>query len=342
MADVVIVVGTKRGNESVSAIELKQMTGRCGRKHGGATCFAHIIVEDDRAAEVQEELEQGANMEVSSSFKEADDLAFHLMPEIIAGRIVDVESAQKWFARSLACIQGVKANFVKVFSKMEEEGAIYNHYNHQGTIRATKVGEIAAELYFHPGDVQAWKDNFDKLFEMGLENDNAAIAWALGTRTHTKCRGDFGDRRFLFGEFKSALPLGLDVEAGTTIQVVLWWCAMGGPPAGRLRSQMLELRGDMGRIKRALTRIDKEVAHWNRESFFNDLEKMVCKGIPVSLVELCKLPGITKGKADFLYSRGAKDAEGVAEIRTSIEDEIDEPFSKALKEIANGFSYKRD
>jgi len=338
MADVVIVVGTKRGNESVSAIELRQFVGRAGRKHGGATCFAHIIVEDDRAQEVQEELEQGANMDVHSSFNDVDDIAFHLMPEIVASRIVDVASAEKWFARSLAHSQGAKVSFAKVFSRMYEDGAILLH---QG-IKATKIGEIAAELYFHPGDVQAWKENFDKLFEMGLENDNASIAWALGTRTHTKCRGDFGDRRYIMGEFKSALPLGLDVQPGTTIQVVLWWCAMGGPPAGRLRSQMLELRGDIGRIKRALSRIDKEVAHWNRESFFNDLETMVRKGIPITLVELCKLPGISKGKADFLYNNGAKDAEGVAEIRTSIEDEIDEPFAKALKEIANGVSYKRN
>ena len=72
MADVVIVVGTKRGNEYVSPIEVKQMVGRAGRKHGGETATAHVIVEDDRAAEVKASLEQGTNMEVKSSFGTTD------------------------------------------------------------------------------------------------------------------------------------------------------------------------------------------------------------------------------------------------------------------------------
>lgn len=334
MADVVIVVGTKRGHEFVSPIEIKQMVGRAGRKHGGETALAQVIVEDERAAEVQAELEQGANMEVHSSFGDRDGLAFHLLPEIAAGRVADISSAQRWFTRSLASHQGSKVNFEKVFGKMEEMGAVRLFPGH--SVQATKVGKIAASLYFHPGDVQAWKDNFTRLFELGLENDNAAIAWALGTRTHSKSHGDFGDHRFVIGEFKSALPIGLELEEGTVTQVVLWWCAMGGPPAGRMRNQMLELRDDMGRIKRALVRLDKEVAGWNRGRFFDDVELMVRKGITVSLVELCRLPGITKGRADFLYNAGARDAEGIAEIIGNIQDELDESFEAALKEIIDG------
>lgn len=335
MADVVIVVGSKRGNENVSPIEIKQMVGRAGRKHGGETATAHVIVEDERAAEVQAGLEQGSNMNVKSSFGLTDGVFFHLMPEISAGRIVDSESAQKWFERSLSFYQGGKVNFEKVFDKMEKMGAILRMPPGK-SVQATKVGEIASDLYFHPGDVQSWKDNFTKLFGLGLENDNAAIAWALGTRTHAKSHGDFGDHRFVIGEYKSALPLGLELEEGTVTQVVLWWCAMGGPPTGKMRNQMLELRDDIGRIKRALVRLDKEVARWDRGGFFDEMEMMVRKGITTVLVELCKLPGITKGRADFLYNAGARDADGIAEIVGNIEDEIDEPFKAALKEIIDG------
>jgi replicative superfamily II helicase len=333
MADVVIVVGTKRGNEAVPAIEIKQMVGRAGRKHGGDACLAHVIVEDERAADIQSSLEQGTNMEVKSPFGTTDGLYFHLMPEIAAGRITDVITAESWFSRSLAASQGVKVKFQKVFDKMEKEGAITQVH---GVLRPTKVGIIASDLYFHPGDVQSWKDNFTRLFELGLENDNAAIAWSLGTRTHTKCQGDFGSHRYVIEEFKSALPMGLDLEEGTVIQVVLWWCAMGGPPSGRLRNQMLELKDDIGRIKRALVRLDKEVTKWGRVEFFDDLEIMVRKGVTVDLVNLCKLPGITKGRADFLYNNGARDAESIEGILSNIEDELDEPFLEALKGIIDG------
>lgn len=115
---------------------------------------------------------------------------------------------------------------------------------------------------------------------------------------------------------------------------------MGGPPTGKMRNQMLELRDDIGRIKRALVRIDKEEAQWDKVDFFDDVELMVRRGITFSLVELCKLPGITKGRADFLYNAGAKDADGIREIMGNIEDEVDEPFAAALKEIINGVSRK--
>ena len=311
--------------------------GRAGRKQGGDACLAHVIVEDDRAADIQSSLEQGTNMEVKSPFGTTDGLYFHLMPEIASGRITDIATAEGWFSRSLAAFQGVKVKFQKVFEKMEAEGSITQIH---GVIRPTKVGLIASDLYFHPGDVQAWKDNFTKLFEMGLENDNAAIAWALGTRTYVKSQGDFGNHRFVLGEYKSALPIGLDIEKGTMIQVVLWWCAMGGPSAGRLRNQMLELREDMGRIKRALVRLDKEVAGWDKGTFFDEMEIMVRKGVSVELVPLCKLPGITKGRADFLYNSGARDADSIEGILPNIEDELDEPFLTALKGIIDGVRRK--
>src|ERR1035437_3621308 len=101
MSDSVIVVGTKRGNASVSTIELLQFIGRAGRKHGGETCTAHIIVEEDRAVEVKEGLEQGKDIEVRSSFDSIDRIFFHLMPEIKLGKVKDIDTAEKWFSRSL-------------------------------------------------------------------------------------------------------------------------------------------------------------------------------------------------------------------------------------------------
>ena len=179
-----------------------------------------------------------------------------------------------------------------------------------------------------------------KLFELGMENDNAAIAWALGTRNQGKSQGDFGDHRFVMSEYKSALPMGLDAEPGTIIQTTLWWCLMGGPPVGKMRNQMLELKEDIGRIKRALIRLDKEDAGWNRGMFFDDMELMVRKAISIPLVDLCKLPGMTKGRADYLYNVGARDAESIADVFPNIEDDIDESFKELLRGIIDGVSRK--
>lgn len=335
MSDTVIVVGAKRGRENVSAIEVKQMVGRAGRKHGGGTAVAHVILEEDCVDDIRAGLDDGANMEVHSVLGDIDSLIFHIMPEIISGSIYDVSSAQKWLERSLLFVQEKKVNWEKVFERMEKTGAIHPR-NDDSRISATKIGIIATEFYFHPSDVNAWCDNFSKIFEMGVENDTASIAWALGTRPYGKSLGDFGDSRYIIEECKSAIPMGLAVEKGMVTQVVLWWCMMGGPPAGKMRNQMLALREDIGRIKRVLLKLNKDVAGWNMGSFFDDVELMARKCIRSDLLELCRLPGITKGRAEFLYNLGVKDAYGIADMIGNISGEIDKQFEEVLKGISDG------
>ena len=60
------------------------------------------------------------------------------------------------------------------------------------------------------------------------------------------------------------------------------------------------------------------------------------RGIPSSLVELCQLPEITKGRAAYLHSIGIMNAEDIKENIDNIRDEIDEEFSQALRRIADG------
>lgn len=339
MAESVIVVGTKRGNQHVSLAEISQMCGRAGRRHGGLDCFAHIIVEEDREEEIRQGMESSSGFNVMSSFSDADSLSFHVMPEIASGRIVNQQDLKEWIGRSLYGHLGGNSELCHdVVSDLLKCEAIVIAPG--GNIVATKIGEIAAYLYFHPGDVKSWKDNFTRVFDLAVENETAAIAWALGTRTHSKCRGDFDDRRFIIDEYRSALPVGLDIERGTIIQTVLWWCSMGGPPAGKLRNQMLELRDDIGRIVRALDRLDREVTHWNRDSFFDDMKLMVSRGIRPELLDLCKIPGITKGRADYLYNKGVFSVEDIAEKISSFEDELDDQFLMTLRSLVNEFRSK--
>ena len=113
---------------------------------------------------------------------------------------------------------------------------------------------------------------------------------------------------------------------------------MGGPPSGKMRNQMLQLKEDIGRIKRALIRIDNEIMHWNREWLFEDMEVMVRRNISERLLYLCKLPGITKGRADYLYNAGVRIVEDLVDVYPNIEEELDDSFRGALQEIINGLS----
>jgi hypothetical protein len=135
--------------------------------------------------------------------------------------------------------------------------------------------------------------------------------------------------------------MGFDMEKGMVTQVVLWWCLMGGPPAGKMRNQMLALREDIGRIKRVLLKLN-ELCGWNRRSFFEDVELMVRKCIRFDLLELCRLPGITKGRAEFLYNLGVRDVDGIPDVIGNISGEVDENFVEALKDIVHGIQKQSD
>jgi replicative superfamily II helicase len=99
---------------------------------------------------------------------------------------------------------------------------------------------------------------------------------------------------------------------------------------------MLSLRDDFGRIHKALVSLDQEVTRWDKEDFFDDLKRRVHRGIPAFLAELCKIDGITKSRADYLYNVGVRDRRDIREMMEGLEGEIDEKFMEALRMIANG------
>lgn len=333
MADRVIVVGTTRNKQRVPTSEIKQMVGRAGRKHKKETCYATVIVEEENAEEVKHEMEGGESMSVLSTLGNSEVLAFHILPEVCTGEVSDSQSAAKWYSRSFAAFQGIDPKFDKVFNFLLESDAIRMTGD---KIEPTPTGKIASRLYLHPADIWAWKRNFSTVFEYDLEGEDLAVAWALGSVPVMRMSGDFGKNWDVVRMCKDGIPPGLDIMEGTVITTTLWWNVLGGPSVGKMRNQALTLRRDSGRVFRALKMIDEDVAHWDMTDFFDSLESRCKKGIPIELADLCKLPGITKGRARYLQSIGVTDVDGIRESLDSLEEEIDPDFMRSLRDIANG------
>lgn len=333
MADRVIVVGAKRARQAVPISEIKQMVGRGGRKHNGEVCHATVIVEEDVAGDVEQGMDDSESFVVKSSMAESDSLAFHLLPEICNERVSCTKTATEWFNRSFGAFQNQTPEVSKAFTILEAVEAV----GWDGPkLRATPLGKIASRLYFHPGDVWAWRDNFNTVFEQGLEDDDAALAWALGTVPHTRMAGDFGQNHWPVVEAcRNEIPNTLLKAEGTIVTVTLWRYVIGGPPVGKMRNQALALRGDCERICQALKDLDG-VKHWGKEDFFTELAWRCRRGIPHHLVELCKLPGISKGRAVFLHDLGMTDRSRIETGYDNLEGEVDEHFWKALRNIAHG------
>ena len=333
MADKVIVVGVKRGNERVPSSEIMQMIGRAGRRHDGGTCHADIIVEEDYLADIEADMVSDTSFEVNSHIGTPEALAFHLLPDICDEEVTTLEGVKKWHSKTFGAFQGQKGVFDPALDLLRASGAIQD--TPDGFV-ATKLGHIASKLYFNPADIRAWQENFSMVFDMGLETDDLAIAWALGNVPVTRMAGDFGKHWEVVSDCKGNIPPGLDTLEGSTTTIVLWWSAIGGPSVGKMRNQMLSLRDDFGRIHKALLNLDEDVAHWEKEDFFNDLRNRVYRGIPSFLAELCKIPGITKNRADYLYNAGVRDRDDIVEMADSLEGEVDDKFLDVLKAVANG------
>lgn len=333
MADRIIVVGVRRGNERVPASEIHQMCGRAGRKHGGSTCKADLIVEEEEYEEIACEMEGDGSFNISSQFDSPESTAFHLLPEICRKEVRTIEDAEAWYSKSLGAFQGKNSRIDKSIDVLLKAEAIIKTSH---GFMATKLGQIASKMYFHPLDVKDWKDNFGQVFEMGLECDDVAVAWALGGTSITRSSGDFGQHWYVVGECKSGLPLGLEMRDGTTITVTLWWSALSGIPVGKMRNHVMAMRDDFERIRGVLTSIDCEVTKWGMIDFFIELGRRIRRGIPSHLVELCNLPNISKSRAEYLYNMGVQDVSGVREFLSEMTEEVDESFAQALKDIANG------
>lgn len=331
MADRVIVVGASRGNQTIPVAELKQMMGRAGRTHDGSTCLAEVVVSFDEEDYVLRGLEEDEGLNVVSEFSELDSLIFHAMPDVSMGRIRDKSSAIEWFGRSLSAAQGGKVDVDALFGYLEEVGAVQVRGD---KISATPLGDLSASFYFHPADVLAWKMNFTRLFEEGLENHEVAPAWALGNVPVKRSVGHFGKYAWVLGECMDKMPLGMSPDEGCKVSTTLWWHCMGGPSIGDMKSAAMALREDFPRIRAMLGVMNARIAKWDKSEWLDGLELRVKKSLVPELVPLCRMDGINKSRALHLYNMGVCSSEDVTEdLVSSLDGEIEDDFLYALRSL---------
>ena len=332
MADGVIVVGARRGMERVAINELAQMIGRAGRKQDGGECHADIILDTKDFSVVSSELDKGGKLRVESSITDCRSMAFHILPQISDGGVETVEEVESWLSKTLMVFQGGSANAGDALELLENAGAVKVD---GGKVQATNLGRIAASLYFHAEDVKAWLDNFTELFREGLHDEETGAAWALGNVPVERAVGDFSDQWEVVGACRDSMSQGLSVREGSLINVVMWWCVMGGAPAGKMRHKALAMREDFGRIRKALEELDKGVARWGMEEYFEKLALRVSRGIPMKIFNICSW-GVSKSLAHHLYNMGVRDEISLRDNLEIISSDIDERNMKVLRGVVEG------
>ena len=323
MSDVVIIVGTKRGKEDVPFSEISQMIGRAGREHG-KDGIAYIISED-RDVDISNE-QNVAN----SSLNTVDMVAFHLLPEICLGTVRSIKDANDWYSMTLAYKQGKRIDINEVLKYLIDNRAIHD------TIEPTVLGSVSSSMYLNPAAVRQWVDNFDMLFYEGLENNDGAIAWALGNNPYYKASCGFIDNSEIVETCKDMIPRQLHVTTGCVIGVTIWFGTLGIVSCGKMKNNVLSFRDDIGRICKCMVNIDNDRSRWGKNEFFDELIWRVKRGIPKALISLCRIKGVTKGMAQFLDSKGIHSLKEIRENMDSLSCELNEDQIEEIKRVAYG------
>jgi replicative superfamily II helicase len=329
MADRVIIVGARRAKERIPATEIKQMAGRAGRVQFGSDGIVDIIVGESDIDELQDDLDREESFEVHSIFGEKEELSFHLLPEIVNLKVRSLKEAQAWYNRSFNSLIGGESNLEEAIHDLLENNAIVEN---NGIYAATALGQISAQLYFSPVDVNAWKNNFDLIFNREIEENDVAVAWALATVHEERRKVDVSHYKMMVNDYGDQVSsLGLDISSGTLAMGVLWWNILGGPSMGRLKNDLDEIQKDFGRIHRALVMLNSMYAYWNKDQFLDNLQTQVRYKVPNYLVQLCKIEGVGKIGAYELYNMGIKDLEDCKNYRSDIESLDNQHLANSIK-----------
>lgn len=312
MADRVIIVGTKRGPELVSAVELKQMAGRAGRRHDGSVGYVEVIAKGFAEQERMEAIFSGdADFSIDSRMDSPFEASFHLMAEIVNGIVQTREDIRGWFSQSFARYFGRNLDVDEVVHLMKGWGVIVEDGEH---LRATALGRISSQHYFHPADIAAWQNNFGEIFSRGLETQDAPLVWALSDvprEAEHACVNSWKKRWLLETLENDISAYRLGIQYGNVQAAALWARLLGGPFVGAVTAEIERMRQDYGRLHNVLVMLNNNNG-WEQQDFLDELRIRVIYGVPRELVPLCQLPGIGKTYALDLYNRGVR---SVADLR---------------------------
>lgn len=297
MADRVIIVDVNRGKELIDIATIKQMVGRVSRKEG-QNGTVNFVLSTEIYDEFIEAYNDEENLVVNSIF-DIKEASFHLLSEIVRGKVSDIHDAKNWYEKSFYYYQNKSGDIEEAIKLLEKQEAIKID---NGQYIYTQIGEIANRFYFHAEDIVSWRNNFNSLFELEIEENDLAKSWALSNVNNFHVKGD---ARKYFAEIENYNRgldnLGLYPEKGTLLSGLIWWSFFGGCKVTKLISGIKEVRENFGRIFSVLKLLNYH-CKWDKDQYFENLSTQFNYKTEEKYVFLCQIKGITKSQAIYLYN----------------------------------------
>jgi len=280
------------------------MCGRAGRVGLDPKGDAHILLPQTKFTRYKAWCQNIPP--ILSTMNDQDILAFHIISEISEGEVYNIETLMEWYNRSLAAFQ---SNFLdrvdaeELLSKLEKIKVIEKIGERY---RVTKLGKVAAYLYYSPYSIAGWYFNFNKIFSDNKKIDDYAISWALSNITDNNENFAGKDMQPIIREFvMSCRNKGYIIsDSCASIGVLFYGCLTFSDEIGE--HQKRQVKFDSERMCTALDMIDKMYAHWNRSEFWKKLQLRIEYEITEEQTELCMLKGIGGVRVRKLFDEGIK------------------------------------
>jgi replicative superfamily II helicase len=313
----VILLGIHRGQSEVATYDIHQSIGRAGRPGYDTRGDAYILVPENDADAQIERIENKQDIESRLLDKDGvkyKTLAFHLVSEIHHGEIRNKEDVLTWYERSLANHQANDLHDSIIKSTLESLikcGAIKIEDNEY---KATTTGIVASMFYFSPFDVADLKNNLVTLFGKQLEDNDLAIAMALGAVDSNRQLFVSKPEQAEIDDFKrkvmkvfGARFIDQEIKAGFA-----YFCLLNGLDAGAVSAYSRNLLWDFDRLIEVTKTIDSMICNWGKHTWFDRLGLRVNYGVSEELVDLCLIPDIGKARAEKLWAAGVRTIKDVA------------------------------
>ena len=316
----VIILGVHRGVDEVESHDILQMIGRSGRYGIDPMGDAYILVPESQVNSYKAKYSKSNKIEsqllekVGNNYK---TLAFHLVSEIFTGGVKTTEDVHKWFKRSLAYFQNKAFDDSVVDSTLEllkKCGAIGEE---DGVWKARTVGKVSSMFYMSPFDVSDLYFNFKQLFESGKENDDQMVSLAIANIDSQRMNIVNKQEKEEISLFANQLRLkfaGKYLADGATKAAFCYFSMMNGTNTQALASFQRNLQTDYNRMSQVLIALDSMSGAWGKINWLKTLEARITYGVPVHLLDLCKIENIGRVRANKLFDAGIKSAKDIAKL----------------------------
>jgi len=321
----VIILGVHRGLAEVPVYDIEQMKGRAGRPQFDPAGDVYILLPRSTMADQMYRLQQPQKIE-SQLFNPQNArcnkvLAFHLVSEIHHKDVETRDEVHDWYEDTLAHFQNKNLEDHVVENTLTDLircGAVKEE---DGTLKTNATGRVASMFYFNPFDVADLAKNFSRLFKENRQEDDhwvsAALAWTDTHRFQIVSNAEkdelFGYQGKLYksGAAKAIAPNGWYSDGAMKVAYA-YYCLLRGVNNQLFAGLMAGLKFDFGRVKQVLQALDLMGFRWGQSDWFAQIEQRIRTGLPLELVDLARLEGIAKVKAQRLYDHGLKTLAQVA------------------------------